>query len=291
MRMDYTKRSTKYLLYVVIFGLILFCFGLNFRHFWGTTEGRTGQIAKEMLTSGDWVIPHLNYEPRLTKPPLYFWSVAVLSKYCNDGKVSEWAARLPAALSALLVVIMTFLIGQRLYSDSVGLIASLCLATSHSFLWQGRTAALDMMLVLFVTSTIMFFTFGLTASLRNKKYYYILMHASCALAVMAKGPVGIFVPWLGILTYLIWTRQTKEFKHMQWIAGGIVFVLIVAPWLISVKSRITSSFGVFYHETVTRYTSAFDHKRPFYYFIYRLPLYVLPWGIFIPFFYMGYGKE
>ena len=95
--MNQTVRSRNYLILVTVFALILFCFGLHVRHFWGTTEARTGQIAKEMLNSGDWVIPHLNYEPRLTKPPLYFWSVGVFSKLLNNGKVSELSARLPAA--------------------------------------------------------------------------------------------------------------------------------------------------------------------------------------------------
>lgn len=282
--MTYTCTKTQtYLLFVVIFAIVAFCFGLDARHFWGTTEGRTGQIVKEMIKTGDWVIPHLNYEPRLTKPPLYFWSAAVTSVVFNDGNVTEWTARLPAAVSAMLVVIMTFCMGRRLYNDKIGLFSALMLGTSYSFFWQGRQAALDMMLVMFVTATVMFFVYGLTAPAHRKKYFYWLMHLSCALAVMTKGPVGIFVPWLGILTYLIWTKQLKELKHMQWIAALILFVLIIAPWLIAVKSRITSSFMVFYHETVTRYTSAFDHRRPFYYFIIRYPLYILPWGIGVPF--------
>ncbi len=281
--MKYTQRSVVYLLFTIVFGFILFFVDLNARHFWGTTEGRTGQIVKEMLQTGDWVIPRLNDEPRLTKPPLYFWSAAIVSVLFNDGKVSEWTVRLPSSVSALLVLIMTFLIGFRLYGDRVGLAASLMLATSYSFMSQARVASLDMMLVMFVTAFIMFFSFGLTASSnQRKKNYYILMHLSCALAVMTKGPVGIFVPWLGVIAYLLWTGRLQEFKNMQWTIAIVVFVVIIAPWLFAVKMRISSSFAVFYHETVTRYTSAFDHQRPFYYFIFRLPLYVLPWGALIP---------
>ena len=281
--MDYINRFKSKLLLVIFLGILLYIPGQTMRHFWGTSEARTAQIAQEMIDSGDWVIPHLNNMPRLTKPPLYFWSVALTAKFFNNNHVTEWTARIPASLSAILTLIFVFLIVKKLFDEKTAFSSSIMLATTYSFFWQSQQAMLDMMLVMFETATCLFFVYGLKAGNKRKKFFYIPMHLCFGLSVMTKGPVGIIIPWLGILTYLIWTSQLKELKHFSWIPGFLVFALVVAPWLIAVYYRIDTAFTVFYNETVTRYTSAFDHQRGWYYFIIRFPLYILPWGLFLPF--------
>jgi len=61
-------------------------------------EGLYASIAQEMLTRGDWVIPHINGIPYLEKPPLYFWLTALTFQLFGP---SEWATRLWSAVSAL----------------------------------------------------------------------------------------------------------------------------------------------------------------------------------------------
>src|SRR5947209_17842055 len=73
-------------------------------------EGRYAEIGREMLTSGDWVVPTLNGRPYLDKPPLFYWLLAGSFELFG---VSARAARLVPALAALLTVLATFAFGRR----------------------------------------------------------------------------------------------------------------------------------------------------------------------------------
>ncbi|MCD6459346.1 glycosyltransferase family 39 protein [bacterium] len=281
--MNYFNQSKFKLVFIILLGIILFMTGQKTRNLWGTSEARTAQIAQEMIDSGDWVIPHLNNQPRLTKPPLYFWAVALTAKLLCNNHVTEWSARFPASVCAVLTLIFLFLMVKKLYGEKTAFSSSIMLATTYFFFWQSQEAMLDMMLAMFEVAACLFFVYGLKAQVHRKKFFYIPMHFCLGLAAMTKGPVGFIIPWIGIVAYLLWSSKIKELKHFCWITGFIVFSITVTPWLIAVYHRIDTAFSVFYKETVSRYASAYDHQRPLYYFIVRFPLYFLPWGIFLPF--------
>jgi 4-amino-4-deoxy-L-arabinose transferase-like glycosyltransferase len=140
-----------------------------------------------------------------------------------------------------------------------------------------------MLLVMFVTGSTLFFVYGFHACTGRKKWFYMAMHASVGFALFTKGPVGMILPWLGIVAYLISVKRVGEFKSMYIIQGLVIISLIITPWCWAVYSRIDTSFAVFYNETVRRFVNAFDHQRPFYYYFTQTPVCMLPWGILFPF--------
>ena len=211
------RRLKSKVLFIILLGILLFIPGQKTRDFWGTSEARTAQIAQEMIDSGDWVIPHLNNLPRLTKPPLYFWSVALTSKFFNNNHVNELTSRLPASLCAVLTLLFIFLTAKKLFNENTAFTSAIMLATTYSFFWQSQQAMLDMMLVMFETAACLFFVYGLKSEINRKKLYYIPMHLCFGLAVMTKGPVGIIIPWIGIITYLLWTSNIKELRYFSWL--------------------------------------------------------------------------
>ena len=80
------------------------------------------QSARQMVESGDWITPYYFKKPRFEKPILYYWLVASSFKLFGI----DWkAARLPAAVSMALVVILTYLFGLRFFNMRTGLLASL----------------------------------------------------------------------------------------------------------------------------------------------------------------------
>ncbi len=89
-------------------------------------EGLYASIAQEMLSRGDWVIPHMNGLPYLEKPPLYFWLTALTFRVFG---ASEWAVRLWSALATLGTVLLTWRIGRRLYGARAGLLAGIAMTT------------------------------------------------------------------------------------------------------------------------------------------------------------------
>src|SRR5262245_959311 len=74
-------------------------------------EGRNAEVAREMLATGCWSVPHFNGLPYLDKPVMLFWMIAAFFRTLG---VSESSARLPSALAAIATVVLTFDIGRLL---------------------------------------------------------------------------------------------------------------------------------------------------------------------------------
>src|ERR1044071_9386618 len=104
------SRSAKLLLLQLLVVLpvcgFLFFFGLGAFGLVGADEPRYAQIAREMLARHDWVTPVLNGKPWLEKPVLYYWEAMV--SYSLFG-VSDWAARIPGALSATTMIVAIYI--------------------------------------------------------------------------------------------------------------------------------------------------------------------------------------
>src|SRR6202161_135733 len=106
-----TNRTRTDSLLLAGFCAFLFLYGLGQFGLIGADEPRYAQVAREMLERHDWITPALGGRPWLEKPPLYYWQ-AMLS-YSVFG-VSDWAARLPSAVDATLMVFAVYLFLKRL---------------------------------------------------------------------------------------------------------------------------------------------------------------------------------
>ncbi|HEY7617381.1 MAG TPA: glycosyltransferase family 39 protein, partial [Terriglobales bacterium] len=127
---------------LLIFGFcgFLFFFGLNYFGLIGADEPRYAQIAREMLSRHDWITPTLGGKPWLEKPVLYYWE-AMLS-YSIFG-VSDWAARIPSALDATLVVIAVYFFLRR-FRPGFQLDGALVTASTAGVIGFARAASTDM---------------------------------------------------------------------------------------------------------------------------------------------------
>ncbi|MCX5904190.1 MAG: phospholipid carrier-dependent glycosyltransferase, partial [Proteobacteria bacterium] len=120
-------------------------------------ESRRAEIARNMLEKGDWIVPQLAGEAILTKPPLYFWAVALCSMKTG---VDEFTARTPSAVFGIATVIFTFLLGSLLFNRKTGFYSALALMVTNIFIDQSRYAEMESMLSFFITSSIYFFCRG-----------------------------------------------------------------------------------------------------------------------------------
>ena len=102
-------------LLVLVAALACVVGALSARDLWAPDEPRYGQVAREMLASGDWLVPHVNGAPYAEKPPLYYWVAAALS--APGGRVTAITARLAAALLAAGAVWLTARVALRLFGD------------------------------------------------------------------------------------------------------------------------------------------------------------------------------
>ncbi len=185
---------------------LLFFLGLGTLGLTDRDEGSNAEAAREMVASGDWITPTLNGAPRFAKPILIYWLIS--GSYLAFG-VSEFTARLPSALFGTLLVLMQYAFATRMFGPTVGLRAALMLLLNIEVLALGRMVLTDMVLVFFTTLSI--FCFFLAASPpagrgRSKRWYWGF-YIGMALATLTKGPVGVLVPLLAVIPYLLLTGR------------------------------------------------------------------------------------
>ncbi len=108
-------------------------------------ESRYAEIPREMLERGDLVVPLLQGEAYLDKPPLFYWLVAASYKIFG---VYDWAARLPPALCVHGCILLTYFFGRRLLGEASAFRGALLLGLAPGFVSIGRLLLLDGLLTL-----------------------------------------------------------------------------------------------------------------------------------------------
>lgn len=276
--------------------VLLIVFGFGFFQFLGKIplidpdEGRYAEIPREMLEQGDFVTPFLNYVKYFEKPPLHYWlSAASLAVFGEN----EFAARLPGALMGLLTVLLVYHLGRKLFGRREGLLAALILGTSTGFLVQARIDITDMTLTCCLSGALGAFLLAIFEDEARKGLYYYLFYACAALAVLAKGLIGIVLPGGIIFFYLLLSGRWRLLKEMRFISGTALFLLIASPWfvLVSLKNPEFARF-FFIHEHFERFlTKVHGRYQPIWFFIPVLIGTMLPWSFFIPNAMQGIWRE
>jgi 4-amino-4-deoxy-L-arabinose transferase-like glycosyltransferase len=249
---------------------------------WAPDEPRFGQVAREMLMSGNWIVPHVNNQVYTDKPPLYFWFIALLA-LLQGGEVTALAGRLPSALAAIGGVLVTFAIGRRLFNRAVGLIGAIVLASTMVYLYQARTAQLDMLLSFFCFLAVWAFVVCYQSE-RPRPLTAVVFWAAMALGTLTKGPPGFIVPLGTALVFLGVRGEMRLFRRLYPVAGFLVFAALVLAWLVPMNLMIpkAKSQDLLFTQTIVRYFSAQGHRQPFYYFLLAFPKWFMPWTLFLP---------
>lgn len=236
-------------------------------------EGRYAEIPREMIESGDWVTPRLNYVVYFEKPPLMYWLVALSFEVFGQ---SEGAARAVSAVSGILTVVLIYLLGRAVLGPRAALLGAGVLATSPIFFVLAQALTIDMLLTACMTATMVAFFFACRSE--RKGPWVAAVSVSAALGVLAKGPVALVLPGLVALAWLAWQRDGKTLGALLRPVPLLAFVVVVVPWFVLV-SRANPEFLEFFfvREHWERFTAEVGHPEgPFYY----LPVLLagpLPW--------------
>lgn len=244
-------------------------------------EGRYAEIPREMLALGDFVTPRLNYVKYFEKPPLHYWLNAL--SFTVFGQ-NEFAARFVGTLCGLLTVLLTYWVGRKLFSRREGLLAALVLGTSAGFLVQARINLTDMTLTLCLTACLSFFILAAEDPGPRKGTYYQLFYVFSALAVLAKGLVGLVLPGAITVSHLILRRRTGAIREMRLPTGVPLYLLVAAPWFVLVSLRNPEFPHFFFvREHFQRYlTEIHGRYQPPWFFVPVLFGVLLPWSFFLP---------
>jgi Dolichyl-phosphate-mannose-protein mannosyltransferase len=242
-------------------------------------EGRNAEVAREMLTRGDWITPHFNNFSYLDKPPVFFWAVASSFKVAG---LSEASARFPSALAALLTVFLAWLLARRMFEDSTALYAGLVLATSPLVVVFARDVIFDMTLTFFVTGAMVCYWLR-EADPKRQKLLDALFFSAMGLATLTKGPVGFLLPLLSIAAYQALRGKFARLKDLNWLLGLAAFFAITLPWFITVSVRHPDFPGyAFWQESLQRFATGHSHRAgPIYYYLVLYLAGFLPWSFFL----------
>ncbi|MBJ6728009.1 glycosyltransferase family 39 protein [Geomesophilobacter sediminis] len=264
----------------VFFGFAYF-FRLGRFPLLGTDEARYLEIPREMIERGDFVTPTLNYVPYFEKPPLHYW-VNVLATWIFGE--SAFAARFFGALWAVLGILMAYHLGRKLFGRLEGLCAAVVLGTAIGFMVQGRTNITDTTLTFFLCAALGSILLAMQPEEKHKGFYYHLFYICAALAVLAKGLIGIVLPTAIIVIFLAVTRRWPLLQEMRPGSGTLLFFVVASPWFILVSLRNPQFFQFFFiHEHFARYLTKTHHRyQPFWFYLPVLIGCLLPWTFFLP---------
>ncbi|HEU4725487.1 MAG TPA: glycosyltransferase family 39 protein [Candidatus Eisenbacteria bacterium] len=238
------------------------------------TETRYAEIAREMLRSGDWLVPRLNGITHFHKPPVAYWGAAAGMSVAG---ANEWGARLFGALAAGFILWGAVRLARRLEGAAAAAIAPVLLASTALFVALSRQLATDLPLTACVVG---FWVAYLDARDRGGSRSWPLF-AALALGFMTKGPVVFLHTLLPLLGAGFLARGARVWTPLRSAGGWAFFALLALPWYLIVVFRHEGLFTFFVADQIwARYaTTVHGRAGPWYYFAGVLAAGALPWTI------------
>ncbi|HTY62089.1 MAG TPA: glycosyltransferase family 39 protein [Acidobacteriota bacterium] len=197
---------------------------------WDASEAFYAETPREMLASGDYVAPHFNFAPRVQKPPLAYWIIALSYQLFGIG---EFAVRLPGALAGIGVILFTYGIARLLYSPRAALMAAAMTATTARIFILARRLPIDIFLLFFLIGTLFFLVHAIRL---QKTHWWIAAYFFAALGFLTKGPVAVIIPAVAVIAWAFIGRRLKA-ADFRFLPGAAVFAAVVLPWYLLVYYR------------------------------------------------------
>lgn len=252
------------------------------------SDGFYSESAREMWECKNFITPTLNYESWNDKPVLNDWLI-VLS-YSLWG-VSEFASRLPAAICAIFICLLTFIAARQFMAQKVAFLAALILLSNFLFAILAHVSLTDMPLTLFVNMSLFSFFFGIQTGQSIFKY---IAWAALALGFLTKGPISLLIVFGSFLIFLLLSTSKfgprtiiHFFSNIGLIRGGALFAAIALPWFITVGIATKGQFlfDFFIVQNFQRATGALvlNHAQPFWFYIPVVAMSLFPYSSFAPF--------
>jgi 4-amino-4-deoxy-L-arabinose transferase-like glycosyltransferase len=242
-------------------------------------EGRYVGVAWHMLTSGDWLVPRLDGLPYFHKPPLFYWITAGMIGLFGPH---EWAARVAPLTGAVLAAMSLWLFTRRWFGAHEARLALLALVTQPLFFLGGQYANLDMLVAGCISAAVLAAAHAALLCEQGRRAPLALAAAYlfAALGVLAKGLIGLLLPGLVLIVWLLLRRQWRTLPKLIWLPGIVLFFAVAAPWFIAMQQRFPEFNHYFFVvQHFSRFTSTvFNNRQPWFFYPLVLILLALPWS-------------
>ena len=260
------------------------------------------QIAKTMLTSGDWVTARLDGVLYLEKAPLIYWLMAVFYKVFG---VFDWVARLPVALASIALATLSAYFGMWAFGERAGFYAGLCMSTCVGLFLFTRIQIPDVMLTFTIALALWAFLRALDEGEKRPRLWAAILATSLGAGLLLKSLVGIVFPVAAAAIYLFLSNQLfsrKTWRRLRPVSGSLIVLLIAAPWHVLATLRNPPYFAwtlqsgpglyhgflwfYFVNEQLLRflnlrYPRDYNTVPRLYFWLFHL-LWLFPWSAYLP---------
>ncbi|MBF0329231.1 MAG: glycosyltransferase family 39 protein [Nitrospirae bacterium] len=276
----------KQLLALTICTLLLAFFDLGSVPLFDVDEAVFSQASKEMVQNDEWITPTYNGANRYDKPIFFYWLMILSYKMFG---VSEFGARFPSAVTAILLALTLFMMTRKVTSDdNIAFYAAAAFIFSLYFFAYSHAAVVDMTLALFISLSLLCFYCYIHESSVSKdraRGYHYAFHVFSAIAFLTKGLIGIIFPFGIAAVYMLITEGVKGVRKIFSLKGSLLFLMTGAPWYLAQLAingqEFIDQFFIKHH--FKRYAEANSgHSGGFYYYIPVLAAGIFPWIAFLP---------
>ncbi|PKP32794.1 MAG: hypothetical protein CVT99_03755 [Bacteroidetes bacterium HGW-Bacteroidetes-16] len=234
-------------------------------------------ICQQMAEDNSWLSIHWREVEYLDKPPLLFWTSAMLFKVFGS---SHFVYRLPSFLVLLLGVYSVFQLGRKLYDPIVARLAVLIFYSSLAVFLMVHDVRTDTMLTGFVIFSLwqLYLFLG-----KPRAIHFFGAFTGIGLAMLTKGPLGLIMPIIAFVPYFLIKRQWKDIFRWEWLAGLVWIAVLLVPMIISLYGQHGASGLKFYFWTQSfgRFTGEnqwMDDTKGLF-FIHTFLWAFLPWSV------------
>lgn len=270
---------------IVLYGASMLLLNLGSTRVLTYHEVLFAQPAKEMIASGEWMLPRFNGLPSTHKPPGAHWSIALMMLL--TGTDSEGYMRIPSVLAAIATSVILGFMAARWFGNKVGLVTGLMQFSLYYVLQLGRLAECDMLLIAAMCGTMYFFMIANVESPRGRETARWLpwaFYGCLGLSYLFKGLVGPVFLLPACTLYALVQRDSSIFRFLLSPIGIGIFAFCSVGWFVAAYFVDP----VILHDQISHHLGRFQGEmggqKTWYYYLYQFSLITLPW---LPFMAIG----
>ena len=275
---EFACLSTRSVGWIILFGAALFA--VDFGPGWVLTyhEAYFAEPAREMLHTGDWLIPRVGGVPSWQKPPLTHWMIAATMGLLRTE--SEWAVRLPSLICTILNGLFIAALAARWYGDKVGRLAGLIQLSMFYALFQGRLAESDMPLCAAVSAAMLALAIGTIGRDRAGWGATLGFFVAAGLSTLIKGPFGLALIGGAAGSFALIERRWSVWRFLLNPVGLVVMTVLSLAWPIAAYRTDPSILDALRVHNVDRFMGSYDGRQGVMFYAYVIPGLLLPWTPF-----------